>query len=167
MRFASLIPAAVALFVGGAAYAQAWDIFTSREDFFARRQNARPGFLHPREQRRRLRPLQRIQSGEHAGRNPAIVERLLRQPRALGQEQSRLNPLFLALQRLQQLHRRVGRRGDVLVLRRRRSRRGRIRMRSASFLRSLRHAPLSIVEPVLPLWGLAARWKPRRSTREE
>ena len=35
MRFASLIPAAVALFVGGAAYAQAWDIFTSREDFFA------------------------------------------------------------------------------------------------------------------------------------
>jgi len=35
MRFVSLIPAAVALFVGGAAYAQAWDIFTSREDFFA------------------------------------------------------------------------------------------------------------------------------------
>jgi hypothetical protein len=35
MRFVSLIPAAVALFVGGAAYAQVWDIFTSREDFFA------------------------------------------------------------------------------------------------------------------------------------
>ena len=35
MRFVSLIPAAVALFIGGAAYAQAWDIFTSREDFFA------------------------------------------------------------------------------------------------------------------------------------
>lgn len=35
MRLVSLIPAAVALFVGGAAYAQAWDIFTSREDFFA------------------------------------------------------------------------------------------------------------------------------------
>jgi len=35
MRFVSLIPATVALFVGGAAYAQAWDIFTSREDFFA------------------------------------------------------------------------------------------------------------------------------------
>src|SRR5262245_24665428 len=35
MRFVSLIPAAVTLFVAGAAYAQAWDIFTSREDFFA------------------------------------------------------------------------------------------------------------------------------------
>jgi hypothetical protein len=35
MRFVSLIPAAVALFVVGAAYAQAWEVFTSREDFFA------------------------------------------------------------------------------------------------------------------------------------
>jgi hypothetical protein len=35
MRFASLIPAAVALFVGGAAYAQAWDVYTNREEFFA------------------------------------------------------------------------------------------------------------------------------------
>ena len=35
MRFVSLIPAAVALFIGGAAYAQAWDIYTNREEFFA------------------------------------------------------------------------------------------------------------------------------------
>ena len=35
MRFVSLIPAAVALFVGGTAYAQVWEVFTSREDFFA------------------------------------------------------------------------------------------------------------------------------------
>ena len=35
MRFVSLIPAAVALFVAGAAYAQAWDVYTNREEFFA------------------------------------------------------------------------------------------------------------------------------------
>ena len=35
MRFASLIPAAVALCVAGAAYAQAWDVYTNREEFFA------------------------------------------------------------------------------------------------------------------------------------
>lgn len=35
MRFAGLVPAAVALFIAGAAYAQAWDVYTNREEFFA------------------------------------------------------------------------------------------------------------------------------------
>src|SRR5262245_27947346 len=35
MRFVSLIPAALALFVSGAAYAQAWDIYVNRENFFS------------------------------------------------------------------------------------------------------------------------------------
>jgi hypothetical protein len=35
MRFVGLIPAALALFVGGAAYAQAWDVYVNRENFFS------------------------------------------------------------------------------------------------------------------------------------
>ena len=35
MRFAGLVTAAVALFIAGAAYAQAWDVYTNREEFFA------------------------------------------------------------------------------------------------------------------------------------
>jgi hypothetical protein len=35
MRFVSLVPAAVALFVAGAAYAQTWDVYTNRGEFFA------------------------------------------------------------------------------------------------------------------------------------
>jgi hypothetical protein len=34
MRFASLIPAVAALFISGAAYAQAWDSYVNRENFF-------------------------------------------------------------------------------------------------------------------------------------
>ncbi len=32
MRFVSLIPAVVAVFVGGAAYAQAWDVYVNRDE---------------------------------------------------------------------------------------------------------------------------------------
>lgn len=35
MRFVSLIPAAVALFLSGAACAQSWDVFTNQENFFS------------------------------------------------------------------------------------------------------------------------------------
>jgi hypothetical protein len=35
MRFIGLIPAAVALLIGGAAYAQAWDVYVNRENFFS------------------------------------------------------------------------------------------------------------------------------------
>jgi hypothetical protein len=35
MRFAGLIAAALALFIGGAAYAQAWDVYVNRENFFS------------------------------------------------------------------------------------------------------------------------------------
>src|SRR5258707_7588427 len=35
MRLASLIPAAAALFISGAAYAQAWDSYVNRESFFS------------------------------------------------------------------------------------------------------------------------------------
>ena len=35
MRFVCLIPAAMALFIGAAAHAQAWDVYTNREEFFA------------------------------------------------------------------------------------------------------------------------------------
>jgi hypothetical protein len=35
MRFAGLVPAAVALFITGAAYAQAWDVYVNRENFFS------------------------------------------------------------------------------------------------------------------------------------
>jgi hypothetical protein len=34
MRIASIIPAVVAVFVSGAAFAQAWDVYTNRENFF-------------------------------------------------------------------------------------------------------------------------------------
>jgi hypothetical protein len=35
MRFARLVPAAMALFIAGAAYAQAWDVYVNRENFFS------------------------------------------------------------------------------------------------------------------------------------
>jgi hypothetical protein len=35
MRLLKLIPAAVALFISGAAHAQAWDAYVNREDFFS------------------------------------------------------------------------------------------------------------------------------------
>jgi hypothetical protein len=35
MRFVSFIPAVVAVFIGAAAHAQAWDVYTNREEFFA------------------------------------------------------------------------------------------------------------------------------------
>lgn len=35
MRFVGLIPAVVALVIGGAAYAQVWEVYTNREEFFA------------------------------------------------------------------------------------------------------------------------------------
>lgn len=35
MRFVSFIPAVMAVFIGAAAHAQAWDVYTNREEFFA------------------------------------------------------------------------------------------------------------------------------------
>ena len=35
MRFVSLVPAIVALFLSGAASAQSWDVYTNREGFFS------------------------------------------------------------------------------------------------------------------------------------
>ncbi len=34
MRIGSIIPAVVAVFVAGGAYAQAWDVYTNRDNFF-------------------------------------------------------------------------------------------------------------------------------------
>ena len=35
MRFVSLLPAALALFVSGAASAQSWDVYVNQENFFS------------------------------------------------------------------------------------------------------------------------------------